>query len=205
MKKREKRACCQRLYCRCIKRILDIVFSLLLLVFMLLPMAIVALLIAVESSGGPFFMQRRVGRGGSEFTCIKFRTMYRDAPKHMPATRFENKDKYITHMGKHLRRSGFDELPQLFNVLLGQMSIVGPRPLISEEQELHAMRESQGVYALRPGITGMAQVSGRNSLSDGEKLTKDRYYLDNIKIWLDIKIIFKTLFEVTHSPDEKEA
>ncbi len=115
-----------------------------------------------------------------------------DAPHNMPAKAFEERDKYVTRVGKLLRRSSLDELPQLFNVLLGDMSIVGPRPLICEELEVHKLRESAGIYMLRPGLTGLAQVNGRNLLCDSEKIENDKIYLDNVKMRLDVKIIFMT-------------
>lgn len=184
------------IYVRFIKRILDVVFSALLLLLLALPMLAIAVAIRAESDGGAIFRQRRRGRGGEIFICYKFRTMYREAPPYTPASSFEDRDRYVTRIGRFLRSTSLDELPQLYNVLCGQMSIVGPRPLICEEEEMHNLRMSAGIYRLRPGITGMAQVCGRNMLDDDQKLEKDRYYLSNLKIWLDLKIVFKTFFKV---------
>lgn len=188
--------CERRIYCRYIKRILDILFSFLLLLFLLLPMFIIAVVIRCDSDGNAVFKQKRMGRGGKIFVCYKFRTMYINAPRSMPASKFKDSGVYITRVGIFLRRSSLDELPQLFNVLKGDMSIVGPRPLICEEKEIHRRRMDGGVYSLRPGITGMAQISGRNLLGDDEKLWGDLYYLENIKMRLDIKILFRTFFKV---------
>ena len=178
------------------KRVLDIFFSLVLIALLLPLMAFVYLLVICTSSGGGIFKQIRVGRSGESFVCYKFRTMYKHAPATKSAAELEDREKYITRVGKFLRRSSLDEIPQLFNVIKGDMSLVGPRPLICEETDIHRQRMEHGVYSLRPGITGMAQINGRNLLCDEEKLKKDRYYLQNVKIGLDIKILFYTFFKV---------
>ena len=180
------------LYCRYVKRLLDILFSSILILFLFPFMLAISAAIVLESKGGAIFKQKRMGRNGKTFICYKFRTMKFDAPHNMPAKAFEERDKYVTRVGKLLRRSSLDELPQLFNVLLGDMSIVGPRPLICEELEVHKLRESAGIYMLRPGLTGLAQVNGRNLLCDSEKIENDKIYLDNVKMRLDVKIIFMT-------------
>ena len=192
----KNKSCERKIYCRYVKRVLDVIFSFLLLLFLLLPMLVISVAIRSESEGKAIFRQKRMGRGGKIFTCYKFRTMYINAPSACPASKFENSGAYITRIGGFLRRSSLDELPQLFNVLKGDMSIIGPRPLICEEEEIHKRRMEGGVYALRPGITGMAQVSGRNLLCDEEKLRGDIYYLENIRMWLDVKILFRTFFKV---------
>ncbi len=179
-----------------VKRFLDIVFSSALLFFLLLPIFIIAVIIRSESRGNAIFKQNRIGRGGRVFVCYKFRTMQITAPKAMSAAEFKDREKYITRVGAFLRRTSLDEIPQLFNVLKGNMSLIGPRPLICEEQDIHKERMDKGVYALRPGITGMAQISGRNLLGDDEKLSKDMYYLENVKLWLDIKILLRTVSKV---------
>ena len=133
-----------------------------------------------------------MGRDGEVFTCYKFRTMMVDAPHSTPAKDFFDVEKYVTRVGAFLRRSSLDELPQLFNVFLGKMSLVGPRPLICEEYDVHKMRNEAGIYALRPGLTGLAQVRGRNLLCDSEKIENDMIYLDNVRITLDVKILLMT-------------
>ena len=194
-KKRSKKRREERVYCRYIKRMLDILLSGILLLFLMLPILIICVIIRLDSSGAAIFKQVRLGRRGVPFVCYKFRTMYIYAPTNMSAT-FEGRYRYITRVGKFLRRSSLDEIPQLFNVFKGDMSLVGPRPLISDEKKVHEGRMSKGVYSLRPGITGMAQISGRNLIGDEEKLKKDTYYLKNVKIWLDMKIILKTIAKV---------
>lgn len=188
----------KNIYCIYVKRALDIIFSSLLIFFLLLPMFIISVIIRSESRGNAIFKQKRVGRNGRVFVCYKFRTMYITAPKSIPASEFKESEKYITRVGAFLRRTSLDEIPQLFNVLKGNMSLIGPRPLICEEIDIHKKRMDSGVYFLRPGITGMAQISGRNLLRDDEKLSKDMYYLENVKFWLDLKILFRTMFKVAN-------
>ena len=179
-------------YCRYVKRILDAFFSLILIVAFLPMMFIIGIAIKIDSKGNIIFKQKRMGKDGKIFTCYKFRTMYADAPKSVPAKDFYDASKYVTRVGRFLRRSSFDELPQLFNVLFGTMSLVGPRPLIREEKEIHLKRQEAGIYSLRPGITGLAQIRGRNLLCDGEKIENDRIYAENVKMRLDAKILLLT-------------
>lgn len=184
------------IYCRYIKRALDIFFSVILIVLLFPVMALIGAAIVIDSSGGAIFKQKRLGRGGKVFVCYKFRTMLSDAPHSIPARELDDPQKYLTRVGSFLRRSSLDELPQLFNVLLGDMSLVGPRPLICEEIDIHRMRSKAGIYALRPGLTGLAQINGRNLLCDSEKLENDREYLNGVRMRLDLKIFFLTFFRV---------
>lgn len=188
--KDKKGALC--IYCKYVKRFLDILFSSVLILLLSPFMLMLSVLIAVESRGGAIFKQRRMGKNGKAFICYKFRTMRTDAPHNMPAKDIDV-EKYVTCVGKFLRRSSLDELPQLFNVLKGDMSLVGPRPLICEEIELHRLREEAGIYTLRPGLTGLAQINGRNLLCDSEKIKNDKIYLDNVRMRLDAKILFRTV------------
>ena len=165
-----------------------------LLFFLALPMGLIAVIIRMTSSGGALFRQRRVGRGGSEFICYKFRTMYENAPKSCPKSALASAEGFVTPVGRFLRRTSLDELPQLFNVLAGDMSLVGPRPLIKEEGEIHTLRHRCGVYRLRPGITGLAQINGRDEVSDIEKARLDSKYAHTVSLSKDTSIIFKTLF-----------
>ena len=176
-----------------IKRALDIVFSFVLIVLLLPLMALVYLLIVITSSGGGIFKQIRVGRSGERFVCYKFRTMYKDAPKYMPSSDFSNKENCITPVGRILRRTSLDELPQLFNVLVGDMSLVGPRPLIPNEGEIHCLRKRCGVYSIRPGMTGLAQINGRTDIDDIEKIRLDVRYLRHMSLLEDGRIILGTV------------
>lgn len=180
-------------YCRYTKRFLDIFFSIILIILLIPLMLFISLIIVLDSKGGAIFKQKRMGRDGKIFTCYKFRTMRTDAPHSVPAKDLAHPELYVTRLGAFLRRSSLDELPQLFNVLKGDMSLVGPRPLICEEAEVHQMRKMAGIYMLRPGLTGLAQISGRNLLCDSDKIENDKIYLDNVRMRLDAKIILLTV------------
>ncbi|MBQ7383603.1 MAG: sugar transferase [Clostridia bacterium] len=182
-------------YCP-IKRLCDLLAAYILLLILYIPMLIIALAIKLTSKGGVIFRQIRVGKDGVRFVCYKFRTMRSDAPSQLSTAEFTDADKYITAVGRFLRKTSLDELPQLFNVLNGDMSIVGPRPLIPSESEVHKRRSELGVYSVRPGITGLAQVCGRDTVSDGEKVRYDAEYTENLGALTDMKIILLTFFKV---------
>lgn len=175
------------------KRGMDILFSALLLIFLWIPMGVIALAVGLSSRGGVLFRQVRVGRNGEPFVCYKFRTMVAWAPSDCPTSELGDPTPYVTPVGRFLRRSSLDELPQLWNVLRGDMSLVGPRPLIPKEAEIHELRRRCGVYGIRPGMTGLAQVSGRDLICDREKLRLDARYLRRISFGEDVRILGKTL------------
>lgn len=179
-----------------LKRGLDVLISSLFIALLALPMLVIWLLVSLTSRGGGIFRQTRIGRGGEPFVCYKFRTMYAYAPPRCPAAQLEDSDALITPIGRLLRRSSLDELPQLFCVLRGDMSLVGPRPMIAEEGEIHARRAELGVYSIRPGITGLSQVCGRNGISDREKAELDAEYLKSISLLTDVRIICRTFEKV---------
>ncbi|MCT0224715.1 sugar transferase [Synechococcus sp. CS-1328] len=200
-----------------IKRSGDIVFSLAVLglgapVFLLL-----ALLVRLTSRGPVFYVQQRVGRGYRSFGCIKFRTMRRDADRLLSALLAESpdleeefrndfklrKDPRITRLGKFLRRSSLDELPQFVNVLRGQMSVVGPRPIVDKELDRYADRMDE-VLAVRPGLTGLWQVSGRNNLTYAKRVKLDVSYARHRSFWMDLRIILRT-FSVILDPTDRGA
>ncbi|WP_259720890.1 sugar transferase [Synechococcus sp. CS-1328] len=202
---------------RMIKRSGDIVFSLAVLglgapVFLLL-----ALLVRLTSRGPVFYVQQRVGRGYRSFGCIKFRTMRRDADRLLSALLAESpdleeefrndfklrKDPRITRLGKFLRRSSLDELPQFVNVLRGQMSVVGPRPIVDKELDRYADRMDE-VLAVRPGLTGLWQVSGRNNLTYAKRVKLDVSYARHRSFWMDLRIILRT-FSVILDPTDRGA
>lgn len=180
------------------KRFFDILFSSLLLIILLLPLTVVAL-ISLISQGSPVFLkQKRYGKSGEPFWIYKFRTMKNGVPiTSSNEIELDN----ITKWGSVLRKTSIDELPQLINVLKGDMSIVGPRPLIVEEADAHAIRQEMGIYEVRPGITGYAQVNGRDDLDINEKAKLDKEYIDNRSFLFDIKIIFKSIFNVLIQKD----
>ena len=184
------------MYESCIKRLLDLILSLAACVVLAIPMGIIALWIKKDSPGPVFFKQRRVGRGKKCFNILKFRTMRGDTPHDVPTHLLKNADSYITKSGSFLRRTSLDELPQLFNILRGEMSFVGPRPLIPEEEEIRSLREASGVYRMRPGVTGLAQVNGRDLLTAEQKVAYDAYYVEHHTLFMDIRILFQTIAAV---------
>lgn len=179
-----------------LKRVLDIIIAYFLLLFLYFPMLIIALSIYVIDGGPIIFKQVRVGKNGRTFVCYKFRTMYTSAPRNLSTEEFKNASEYVTRTGAFLRKTSLDELPQLLNVLAGEMSIIGPRPLIPEEKELHSLRKKTGVYEARPGITGLAQICGRDRLSNERKLECDVIYAENMCLINDIKILKGTVFKI---------
>ena len=184
-----------RIY-RFFKRAADIVLSALALVVLLIPMLIVALLIAIFDPGKIFFTQKRVGKNGKLFNIYKFRTMRMNAPKYMATSDVDDPKKFLTPLGRTLRKWSLDEIPQLINVLKGDMSLVGPRPLIPNEEDIHKMRDRFGVYNIRPGVTGLAQINGRDTISPAEKVRWDVCYLEHFGLIMDLKILFATVPKV---------
>ena len=179
-----------------LKRGLDIVLSAALLALLSGPMALIWAAVRLDSKGAGIFRQIRIGRNGRPFVCYKFRTMYENAPHSCPSASLFEPESYVTPVGRILRRTSLDELPQLFNVLKGDMSLVGPRPLIIEEGDIHLRRRALGVYELRPGITGLSQISGRNTLSDELKARLDRRYLEEFGLIQDVRILTRTVGRV---------
>lgn len=182
------------------KRVCDVVFSLIAIVVLALPMLVVALLIKIDSPEEPIlFKQVRIGKDNVPFTILKFRSMSKDAPHQMATENFENPEAYITPVGKVIRKASLDELPQLFNVLKGDMSIIGPRPLVPAEGKVLAMRNETGASQILPGITGLAQVHGRDEVTDESKAAYDGKYALNVGLLLDLSIFVKTVFDVVCS------
>ena len=179
-----------------VKSFLDVLIAYLLLVICYFPMLLIAISIKVSDGGPVIFKQKRVGINGKIFVCYKFRTMRCDAPSEMPTKDFINAKEYYTRIGAFLRKTSLDELPQLFNVLAGEMSLVGPRPLIVGEKEIHKWRSRFGVYNARPGITGLSQICGRDNLDDIRKIECDTVYVSNINFISDVNIIVATMIGV---------
>ena len=182
-----------------IKRMLDFCVALFLILMLFLPMVIIGACIRLTTKESAIFKQKRVGADGRLFTCYKFRTMYQVAPSELSTAEFVNAESFITPIGKRLRRSSIDELPQLINVLFGSMSLVGPRPLIEREHSAHEMRYGSGASHLRPGITGLAQISGRDMLDDVNKVYYDTEYAFNMSFLLDVRILFATISKALRS------
>lgn len=176
-----------------VKRCLDIVFSLISGAVLLLPMLVIGLLIRLDSPGPAIFKQKRVGKNGKVFVMYKFRTMRSDAPDEMASVEFENSEEYITPIGAVLRRTSLDELPQIINILSGKMSIVGYRPVCVTETKLNDLREAYGVFQAKPGLTGLAQVSGRDNITAEKKAAIDAEYVRRRGFKLDLWCLIKTV------------
>ncbi len=178
------------------KRFFDIIISLILIPLLLPFLLIVSLLVKISSPGKVIFKQKRIGQYGKPFTIYKFRTMKEDAPSETATSAFNDADKYITKIGRFLRRTSIDELPQIFNILLGEMSLIGPRPLVVTEKEIHTLRLARSVYNIKPGVTGLAQISGRDLVKPIQKVEYDEKYLTSLSFSTDIKIFAKTIYIV---------
>lgn len=174
------------------KRLFDIFFSFLAIIVLAIPMAVIAIIIMATDGRPVVFRQERVGLGNKTFKIRKFRSM-KVGTKNVATKNLANSDDCITPIGKVLRKTSLDELPQLINILEGTMSFVGPRPLIPQEEHIRKMREEKNVYSVRPGVTGLAQVNGRDMITDEQKVEWDAEYVQNHNLLMDIKILFKTV------------
>lgn len=174
------------------KRLFDIIFSIVAIVILALPMAVIAIIILATDGRPVVFRQERVGLGNKTFRIRKFRSM-KVGTKNVATKDLKNSDDCITPIGKVLRKTSLDELPQLINILEGTMSFVGPRPLIPQEEHIRKMRAERNVYSVRPGVTGLAQVNGRDLVTEEQKVNWDAEYVQNRSMLLDIKIMFKTV------------
>ena len=180
---------------RTAKRLLDLVISVSMLPVLAIPFLVIGLLIRAESSGPVFFRQARVGRGGEAFRLWKFRTMSKPHADSPSVGRQKRDDIRITRTGHVLRNLGLDELPQLINVLVGEMSLVGPRPTMAYQVADYNDFQRRRLE-VNPGITGLAVVSGRNLLSWEKRIELDVYYIDHWSLWLDVRILLQTLWKV---------
>lgn len=184
------------------KRLFDLLISLVAVTVLFLPMLILALLVKLTSAGPVLYWSDRVGKNNAIFRMPKFRTMRIDTP--VVATHLlGDPDRWLTPIGKFLRRSSLDELPQIFNILKGDMSIVGPRPALFNQEDLIALRTQRDIHRLVPGLTGWAQINGRDELPIPIKVNFDEYYLCNRSFLLDLKIIAMTLIKVLKSEGVK--
>lgn len=179
-----------------IKRIVDFILSLLAMIFLSWLFLILCIAIKIDSPGPILFKQKRVGLHKSHFNILKFRTMRIDTPKDMPTHMLSNPDQYITKVGKFLRKSSLDELPQIINILAGQMSIVGPRPALWNQYDLIEERDKYGANDVLPGLTGWAQINGRDELEIPVKAKLDGEYVEKFGPVMDIKCFFGTITAV---------
>ncbi|KGP75332.1 hypothetical protein JT05_11160 [Desulfosporosinus sp. Tol-M] len=185
------------------KRFIDIFFGLILLSILSPLLLIISLIIKVDSKGPALFSQRRIGRNNKEFVLYKFRTMRTEAP-NVATHLLKDPQSYITSFGKFLRKSSLDELPQLLNIIKGDMTFIGPRPALYNQYDLKKLRTRCGVHKLRPGVSGWAQVNGRDCLEISEKVSYDLYYLEHQSLGFDIKILFFTFLKVLRAEGVRE-
>lgn len=183
------------MYKKC-KRAIDLILAIIALIILSPLFLILPIVIRIDSPGTVLFRQKRVGMGNTYFNILKFRTMRMDTPENTPTRKLDNPGQFITRAGRFLRRTSLDELPQLFNIISGQMSFVGPRPVLWNEYDLISEREKYGINQVRPGLTGLAQISGRDELSIETKSKVDALYVKNMSFLLDLKCIYKTIGKV---------
>ena len=179
-----------------LKRSMDILGAIFALLVFSPIMAIIAIAIKIESPGPVFFRQKRTGKNKGTFSIIKFRSMRVDSPKEIPTHLLEKPDKYITRVGRLIRKTSLDELPQFYNVLKGEMSLVGPRPALWNQIDLINERDKYGANSIRPGITGWAQINGRDELPIKRKAALDGEYVARMSLLFDLECMIKTIVKV---------
>ena len=182
----------QRVY-YAVKSAMDFLIALVALILLALPMGIIALVIKATDPGPVFFSQKRIGKDRTTFRMLKFRTMRMDTPRDTPTHLLADPQRYITPVGRFLRKTSLDELPQLINILAGRMSIVGPRPALWNQFDLMEEREKYGAHQVRPGLTGWAQINGRDELEIPVKAALDGEYIRKFGFFMDIRCFFGTI------------
>lgn len=187
-----------------IKQVMDCALALIGLLLLWPFFLIIALVIKLTSKGPVLFKQKRLGKKKSEFNILKFRTMRTDTPKDMPTHLLQDPDFFITKVGKFLRKTSLDELPQIFNILKGEMSIVGPRPALWNQYDLIAERDKYGANDIKPGLTGWAQINGRDELPNEIKAELDGHYVRHVSFLFDLKVFFMTILSVAKSDGIRE-
>lgn len=180
------------------KRLIDLLLSFLAIIVLIPVWIIISVAIFVTDPGPIFFTQKRVGKDKRIFKILKFRTMKTSTPHDMPTHLLENPDRYITTIGGFLRKTSLDELPQVFNVFVSQMSMIGPRPALWNQDDLIAERDKYGANDIKPGITGWAQINGRDELEIADKARLDGEYVENLSFFFDCKCFFGTIKSVLH-------
>ncbi len=184
------------MYKNYIKRLIDVFGAVTGIAILALPMLLIAIAIKLDSKGPVFFKQKRVGKNKNHFNILKFRTMRVDAPKDCPTHMLNNAESCITRVGAILRKTSLDEIPQLFNILKGQMSFVGPRPALWNQYDLIEERDKYGANDIVPGLTGWAQINGRDELEIPVKAKLDGEYVEKQSFLFDAKIFFSTFVKV---------
>lgn len=178
------------------KRVLDFILALISIIILSPIFLLIAAAIKIDSRGPVLFKQKRVGKNKSYFNIFKFRTMRIETPKDVPTHLLQSPEQHITRVGKWLRATSLDELPQVFNILSGRMSFIGPRPALWNQYDLIGERDKYGVNDIRPGLTGWAQINGRDELPIPLKVRLDAEYLEKMSLGFDLQCFFKTIFSV---------
>lgn len=181
------------------KRVIDIVLSGVGIIVLAIPMLIIALIIKFDDPGPALFKQKRIGKGKTTFMLWKFRSMKMSTPHDKPTHLLENPEQYITRVGGFLRKTSLDELPQIFQIFAGSMSIIGPRPALWNQDDLIVERDKYGANDVKPGLTGWAQINGRDELEIPEKAKFDGEYVERISFLFDCKCFFGTIGKVLKS------
>ena len=184
------------MYCHFVKRMLDMILSFCALVILAIPMAVVAVMIKLDSKGPVLFWQKRVGIHKETFMMPKFRSMYTETPAEMPTHLLNDPERWITPVGKVCRKLSIDELPQIWSILTGKMSIIGPRPALWNQFDLIEERDKYGANDVRPGLTGWAQINGRDELEIPVKAKLDGEYVEKMSFLFDCKCFFGTILAV---------
>jgi len=192
------------IYKKSLKQIIDVIVAIIGLIVSSPVFLLLIICIKLDSKGPVLFKQRRIGKGKKEFYILKFRTMKIDTPKDMPTHLLVDPDMYITKVGKFLRKTSLDELPQIINIIKGEMSIIGPRPALWNQYDLIKERDKYGANDVTPGLTGWAQINGRDELPIDVKAKLDGEYVDKLSPLFDLKVFFMTIKSVLKSEGVKE-
>ena len=187
------------MYKHFLKRLIDVVLSFMGIVVLAFPMLIIAIIIKIDSPGPVFFKQKRVAQGKKYFNILKFRSMPTTAPKDTPTHQLQNAEAMLSPFQRFIRKTSIDELPQLFCIFVGTMSIIGPRPALWNQEDLIAERDKYGANDVKPGLTGWAQINGRDELEIQVKAKFDGEYVEKMSFWFDCKCFFGTILSVLKS------
>lgn len=182
------------MYRRFCKGSIDFIISFLAIIILLIPLIIISIIILITDPGPVFFKQKRFGKNKKLFNILKFRTMKVDTPD-IPTDKLKNPEQYITGIGRVLRKTSLDELPQIFNIFIGQMSFIGPRPALWNQNNLIKLRDKVGANDVRPGLSGWAQINGRDDISEKKKAELDGEYVKHISFLFDCKCFFRTIMK----------
>ena len=185
------------------KRGVDIILSFFAILLLFPVMLVIGIIVKASSKGPVFFTQKRMGKDDRIFTILKFRSMYIETPRDVATSELSDATKFITPVGAFLRKTSLDELPQLFNIIKGDMSLVGPRPALYTQENLIRLRAESGANKVRPGLTGLAQINGRDEIPEELKAQYDAQYVEELSAKNDIKILFTTIKKVVKSEDIK--